>query len=46
MGLAVLTAHRLAPQKYVFEGTIQYFAGQRHLLLKFKTPATLNWFST
>ena len=46
MGLAVLTAHRLAPQKYVFEGAIQYFAGQHHCLLKFKTPAPLNWFST
>ena len=35
-----------APQKNVFEGTMQYFAGQRHRLLKFKTPVTLNWFST
>ena len=46
MGLAVLTAHQLAPQKYVFEGAIQYFAGHCHLRLKFKTPAPLNWFST
>ena len=46
MGIAVLTAYQLAPQKYVFEGAIQYFAGQRHLFLKFKTTATLNWFST
>ena len=35
-----------APQKNVFEGARQYFAGQRHRLLKFKTPVTLNWFST
>ena len=35
-----------APQNNVFEGAIQYFAGQRHRLLKFKTPVTLNWFST
>ena len=35
-----------ALQKYVFEGAIQYFAGQRHRLLTFKTPVTLNWFST
>ena len=33
-----------AGQKYVFEGAIQYFAGHHHLLLKFKTPAPLNWF--
>ena len=45
MGLAVLTAHQLAPQKYIFERVIQYFAGQHRLLFKFKTPATLNWFS-
>ena len=34
------------PREYVFEGAIQYFAGQRHRLLKLKTQATLNWFST
>ena len=28
------------------EGAIEYFAAQRHRLLKFKTPVTLNWFST
>ena len=42
---AVRRPSGMAPQKYVFEGAIQYFAGQRHRLLKLKTPATLNWFS-
>ena len=44
--LLLLIPLEWAPLKDVFEGAIQYFAGQRHLLLKFKTPVTLNWFST
>ena len=44
--IGLLAAPQPAPQKYVFEGAIQYFGGQRHLLFKFNTPATSNWFST